>query len=446
MANIDGVNPPVLNDTDYVDKIETSFNAIDTHDHSSTKGVPIASGGIAAGAVAESNLATVLANASKFLVRDASGVVVSNTKAVPAGVVVGDTDTQTLTNKTLTAPSMTSPSVTAGGVTIAEIATPSTPASGNGVIYFKSDGLLYQKDDAGTETLVGTTAAGLPDQSYELTNASLAGSVAASALTVALKTKAGSDPSGGSSVKIGFRNSTAATGTYNQRTVTGALSVVVPSGATLGHPSASAAYVYVYALDNAGTVELAVSSTLKDERELHTSVTIDTASDADSLYSTTGRTNVPIRLLGRLKSTQATAGAWVTAISETSPLSHNSFGVGAYKSSSGASVGVNTATYTTVASIELTPGDWQLDAVCEIAGGASITGGNFAIATATNSATGAVLGDTLVQSVASATVDGHGTLAGVRKVVTTTTTFYLTAKSVGASSSADGRISARQWG
>lgn len=45
------------------------------------------------------SLKTVLGDASKFLVRDASGIVVSNTKAVPAGVVLGTTDTQTITNK-----------------------------------------------------------------------------------------------------------------------------------------------------------------------------------------------------------------------------------------------------------------------------------------------------------------------------------------------------------
>ena len=57
--------------------------------------------------LALTSLKTVLADASKFLVRDASGIVVSNTKAVPTGVVVGDSDTQTLTNKTISGASNT---------------------------------------------------------------------------------------------------------------------------------------------------------------------------------------------------------------------------------------------------------------------------------------------------------------------------------------------------
>ena len=69
--------------------------------------------------------------------------------------------------------------------------------------------------------------------------------------------------------------------------------------------------IYVYAIDNAGTVELAVSSTLLDQGSLQTTTAEGGAGAADSrfvLYSTTARSNVPIRLIGRIKSSQATAG------------------------------------------------------------------------------------------------------------------------------------------
>lgn len=51
--------------------------------------------------LALTSLKTNLTDASKFIVRDASGIPVSNTKAVPSGDVVGTSDSQTLTNKTL---------------------------------------------------------------------------------------------------------------------------------------------------------------------------------------------------------------------------------------------------------------------------------------------------------------------------------------------------------
>lgn len=42
----------------------------------------------------------------------------------------------------------------AGNLTLREVTAPATPASGKVVIYAKSDGLVYSKDDAGTETVV----------------------------------------------------------------------------------------------------------------------------------------------------------------------------------------------------------------------------------------------------------------------------------------------------
>jgi hypothetical protein len=50
--------------------------------------------------LALSSLKTNLTDASKFIVRDASGIPVSNTKDVPSGAVVGTSDTQTLSAKT----------------------------------------------------------------------------------------------------------------------------------------------------------------------------------------------------------------------------------------------------------------------------------------------------------------------------------------------------------
>lgn len=104
--------------------------------------------------LALSSLKTNLTDANKFLVRDGSGAVVSNTKDVPAGVVVGTSDTQTLTNKTLTAP--TTDVVTWDD----QASTPSNPSAGFYKTYFKTDGKLYRLNSSGVETEVGSGGPG----------------------------------------------------------------------------------------------------------------------------------------------------------------------------------------------------------------------------------------------------------------------------------------------
>jgi len=156
----------------------------------------------------------------------------------------------------------------------------------------------------------------IPSESMLVDNLSISASVAANALTINLLDKAGSTPSVGSPVSIGFRNSSNTVGTYNVRTVIAALSMVVSSGSTLGQTSAVAYPVYIYAIDNAGTVELAVSTTLFDTGAIVSTTAEGGAGAADSInviYSTTARSNVPIRLIGKIISTQATAGTWASA-------------------------------------------------------------------------------------------------------------------------------------
>jgi hypothetical protein len=140
-------------------------------------------------------------------------------------------------------------------------------------------------------------------------------SVASNALTVALKTKAGNDPSASDPVEISFRSSTASSGSYNTRSIIAATSVVVSSGSTLGTAANVAANLYVYALDNAGTVEVGISYYLFPDNSIQSSTAEGGAGAADSatvLYSTTARTNVPVRLIGVINITEATAGAWVS--------------------------------------------------------------------------------------------------------------------------------------
>jgi hypothetical protein len=117
---------------------------------------------------------------------------------------------------------------------------------------------------------------------------------------------------------LNFRNTPLTSGTINTRTVATAISVVVPSTATLGTVSAQQSRLVLLALDNAGTVELAVvnisGGTNLDETTLISTTAIIAGSNAANVvYSTTARTSLPFRVVGYIESTQATAGTWATA-------------------------------------------------------------------------------------------------------------------------------------
>lgn len=149
-------------------------------------------------------------------------------------------------------------------------------------------------------------------------NLGLSCSVGSNILTIALKGADGNDPSATNPIDISFRSATATTGTPGYATSTAATSVAVPASATLGHISSANQYVWVYAINNSGTVELAVSGIkVFDDNSIQSSTTISSgATSGTVLYSTTGRSNVGIRLIGRLLVNEGTAGTWASAPTE----------------------------------------------------------------------------------------------------------------------------------
>jgi hypothetical protein len=134
----------------------------------------------------------------------------------------------------------------------------------------------------------------------------ISASVAASALTITA-----------SALTLDFRSTTLSSGTVT--TVSGTpASLVVPSTATLGTVSAVQSRLVVIALNNAGTIELAVvnisGGNNLDETTLLTTTAISASStSASTVYSTTARTSLAFRVIGYIESTQATAGTWATA-------------------------------------------------------------------------------------------------------------------------------------
>lgn len=148
-------------------------------------------------------------------------------------------------------------------------------------------------------------------------NYGLTTSVGANALTINLVNIIGATPSASSPVLVSMRSSTAASGLYNLRSSVSALNIVVPSGATLGGTSGVNSYVYVYAIDNAGTLELAVSGTQYNNGSLiSTTVLSGSSTSITTIYSSAARSNVPIQMLGRFVVNETTAGLWTSTPSE----------------------------------------------------------------------------------------------------------------------------------
>jgi hypothetical protein len=135
----------------------------------------------------------------------------------------------------------------------------------------------------------------------------VSGSVATNALTVGY---------GGGALL--FRNATLNSGTPVSAAV-GSLSLVVPSGATLGTTSTVQAQLALLVAYNAGTPVLCIANVSGgvnlDETTLISPTTISSgATSASTIYSaSTVASNSPFRVVGYITATEATAGTWATA-------------------------------------------------------------------------------------------------------------------------------------
>lgn len=156
---------------------------------------------------------------------------------------------------------------------------------------------------------------------------SVTASVAANALTIALKDRDGNDASASTPITFKFRSTTGGTGTYTLGSVTGALSTTISSGSTLGTVSGVINRLHIGVLLTGSTVELcywnaytAGSGVFGFYDDALISTTAEGgAGAADSawvMYSTTARASVPWVYLGYVESTQGTAGTWATSPSK----------------------------------------------------------------------------------------------------------------------------------
>lgn len=155
-----------------------------------------------------------------------------------------------------------------------------------------------------------------------LVNGYLAASVGSSALTIAVKTAAGNDPSSSDPVFVVFRSSTAANADTTVLALTAATSVVVSSGSTLGTANSTAFRVWIVAFNDAGTLRMGVINCLSGTDiyplggwGIASSTAEGGAGGADSaqvFYTGTAVTSKPYAVLGyaTYESGLGTAGTW----------------------------------------------------------------------------------------------------------------------------------------
>ena len=158
---------------------------------------------------------------------------------------------------------------------------------------------------------------------YGLVNHSLAVSAAGSALTIALKDSNGSDPSESSPVVGYFRNVTGTVGSWTQRQVTAANSLVISSGSTMGVTSSTAFRIWVVLFDDGGTMRLGAIN-CSDSTQIYplsegieSSTAEGGAGAADSsgvIYTGTAVTSKAYLIVGYIEwsSSGLTAGTWTT--------------------------------------------------------------------------------------------------------------------------------------
>lgn len=136
---------------------------------------------------------------------------------------------------------------------------------------------------------------------------SISSSVASNALTL--------NYAGGS---LDFRNATLANGAPNAGVTVGALSITVPSGATLGTVNGQQARLVLLLAYNGGTPVLCVANLAGgvqlDETNLISPTTISAgATSASTIYSASAvSANSPYRVIGFVDITEATAGTWAS--------------------------------------------------------------------------------------------------------------------------------------
>lgn len=145
-------------------------------------------------------------------------------------------------------------------------------------------------------------------------NLGFTAAVASNDLTITLKNIAGNNPTTADSVPIFFRSTTLTTGQRSMVNFDATTAVVLPGGGSVNFANSETGFMYIYAVYDGTNKDIGIArKAIFDEGLLHSTTTIGTGSDSDIvLYTTTGRTNASVTLIGRITIQYGTA-AWTNA-------------------------------------------------------------------------------------------------------------------------------------
>lgn len=163
----------------------------------------------------------------------------------------------------------------------------------------------------------------LPPYGFVLNNGTLVPSINAGALTIAIKTKAGADPSAADPVTVQFPNVAAATGDFVDGQITAATSITIPAAATLGTTNNIPFRFWLVMFNDGGTFRLGVVNCLsgttimplRDDQLANAST--PAANLAQTIYANAAVAAKAMRVVGYLEYSAGLAAAGTYGIVPT---------------------------------------------------------------------------------------------------------------------------------
>src|SRR5208337_3447367 len=142
---------------------------------------------------------------------------------------------------------------------------------------------------------------------------------------------------------ITFRSSTATTGGTSTVKITSGPNIIIPSGTTIGTSNSYNGYIYVYGVNNAGTVVVGLSLYSFPTDALQSTTAISGGSSASTLYTTAAQSSKPVQYLGKFLAPQTTAGTWAANSTEIFLATGYDYGASQLVSARGDLVTVNSS-------------------------------------------------------------------------------------------------------